>query len=72
MYIVCIFIYFRFVKLIEVGSFNEEIEISIIVRNDGKLVKDGNLVEDAYETMFYVEFSEGVLYSGIINVNVVW
>lgn len=71
MYIVCIFIYFRFVKLIEVGSFNEEIEISIIVRNDGKLVKDGNLVEDAYETMFYVEFSEGVFYSGIINVNVV-
>lgn len=71
MYIVCIFIYFRFVKLIEVGSFNEEIEISIIVRNDGKLVKDGNLVEDAYETMFYVEFLEGVFYSGIINVNVV-
>lgn len=72
MYIVCTFIYFRFAKPIEVGSSNEEIEISITVRNDGKLAKDGNLAEDAYETMLYVELPEGVLYSGITNANAVW
>uniref|UniRef100_K1PAJ8 Integrin alpha-8 n=1 Tax=Magallana gigas TaxID=29159 RepID=K1PAJ8_MAGGI len=58
-----------FAKPIEVGSSNEEIEISITVRNDGKLAKDGNLAEDAYETMLYVELPEGVLYSGITNAN---
>lgn len=52
-----------FAKPIEVGSSNEEIEISITVRNDGKLA------EDAYETMLYVELPEGVLYSGITNAN---
>lgn len=63
--ITCTTVNIRFAKPIEVGSSNEEIEISITVRNDGKLA------EDAYETMLYVELPEGVLYSGITNANAV-
>lgn len=56
---------FRFAKPIEVGSSNEEIEISITVRNSG------THAEDSYETMLYVELPEGMLYSGITNANAV-
>ncbi|XP_078320563.1 integrin alpha-8-like isoform X3 [Crassostrea virginica] len=52
-----------FAKPIEVGSSNEEIEISITVRNSG------THAEDSYETMLYVELPEGMLYSGITNAN---
>ncbi|XP_048754476.2 integrin alpha-8-like isoform X3 [Ostrea edulis] len=52
-----------FAKPIEVGSSNEEIEISITVRNSGPMA------EDSYETMLYVELPEGMLYSGITNTN---
>ncbi|XP_061179856.1 integrin alpha-8-like isoform X1 [Saccostrea echinata] len=52
-----------FAPPIEVGSSNEEIEISITVRNSG------TFAEDSYETMLYIELPNGMLYSGITNIN---